>query len=136
MQPANVRLLVVDDDHGMAVTLRDILGISGYEVEVAYSGSEALERVRQQPPNGILMDIRMPGLNGVEAFRQLKRVAPESFVIFMTAYAASHLVEEARSEGAVDVLDKPLDLAHALNLIAAMAAGSSAAGCHPAPHAA
>ena len=117
-----VRLLVVDDDRGMVETLRDILGASGYEVDVALSGEKALELVRQRAPDGILMDIRMPGFNGVEALRKLKRLAPDSFVILMTAYAASRLVEEARAEGAVEVLAKPLDLARTLSLIQEAAA--------------
>lgn len=117
-----VRVLVVDDDEGMVGTLRDILDACGYEVDVAFSGSEAMKLVRQRQPDSILMDIRMPGLNGVEAFRELKRLSPGSFVIFMTAYAASHLVEEARTEGAIEVLSKPLDLARALTLIEETAA--------------
>lgn len=111
------QLLVVDDDKGMAATLRDVLGASGYGVDVAHSGYEAVERIRERRPDGILMDIRMPGMNGVETFREIKRLSPESFVIFMTAYAASALVEEARREGAVEVVPKPLDLDHVLGLI-------------------
>ncbi len=119
MNPENgeARVLVVDDDEGMVATLRDILGVTGYQVDVALSGLEAVDRVRQQAPDCILMDIRMPGLNGVEAFREIKRLAPESFVIFMTAYAASTLVEDARREGAVEVVPKPLDLERVLSLI-------------------
>ena len=117
MSEAPVSVLVVDDDEGMVATLQDILGAAGYEVDVAYSGEEAVERVRERIPDCILMDVRMPGLNGVEAFREIKRLSPESFVIFMTAYAASTLVEEARREGAVEVIPKPLDLEQVLGLI-------------------
>lgn len=111
------RLLVVDDDEGMVATLKDILGVAGYQVDIAYSGNEAVEYVRQQVPDCILMDVRMPGLSGVEAYREIKRLAPESFVIFMTAYAASSLVDDARREGAVEIVPKPLDLEKVLNLI-------------------
>ncbi len=110
-------LLVVDDDEGMAGTLSDVLAASGYEVAVVHSGNQAIERVKALKPDGILMDIRMPGLNGVETFREIKRSSPESFVIFMTAYAASDLVEEARREGAVEVVPKPLDLERVLHLV-------------------
>ncbi len=112
-----IRVLVVDDDVGMVSTLHDILGAAGYQVDVAHSGPDAVERVRQQAPDCILMDVRMPGLNGVEAFREIKKLSPESFVIFMTAYAASTLVEDARREGAVEVVPKPLDLEKVLHLI-------------------
>ncbi len=112
-----IRLLVVDDDEGMVATLRDILGASGYGVDVAFSGREAVERVKNHRPDGILMDIRMPGLNGIEAFRQTKELAPESFVIFMTAFSESALVEDARREGALKVVPKPLDVPNLLQLI-------------------
>ena len=114
---AKLRILVVDDDPSMVSTLRDILQATGHEVEVAYSGSEAIERVGDLRPDCILMDVRMPGPNGVEAFRRIKRISPQSFVIFMTAYSDSSLVSEARAEGAVEVLSKPLDLERLLGLI-------------------
>ncbi len=112
-----IRLLVVDDDEGMVATLRDILGASGYGVDVAFSGQEAVEQVKTCRPDGILMDIRMPEMNGVEAFRKTKKLAPESFVIFMTAFSESALVEAARREGALKIVPKPLDVPHLLQLI-------------------
>ncbi len=112
-----IRLLVVDDDEGMVATLRDILGASGYGVDVALSGREAVEQVRTRAPDGILMDIRMPEMNGVETFRETKALAPESFVIFMTAFSESALVEDARREGALKVVPKPLDVPNLLQLI-------------------
>ncbi len=117
-----IRVLVVDDDEGMATTLCDILDASGYVVDVAYSGYEAMDLARENRPDCILMDLRMPDLNGVEAFRELKRLTPESFVIFMTAYAQSTLVEDAHREGAIDVVPKPLDLGRVLALIEETAA--------------
>ena len=120
-----VQLLVVDDDEGMAATLRDILGASGYGVDVAHSGFEAVEHLREHKPDGILMDIRMPGMDGVETFRETKTLSPESFVIFMTAFSDSSLVEDARREGAVEVVSKPLDLERLLQLIAGAADPSS-----------
>ena len=112
-----IRILVVDDDQSMVSTLRDILMATGHDVEVAYSGTEAIERVGEVLPDCILMDIRMPGPNGVEAFQEIKRISPHSFVIFMTAYSDSALVEKAHTEGAVEVLPKPLDLERLLRLI-------------------
>ena len=118
MSPANdIHVLVVDDDEGMVATLYDILGAAGYSVDTAHSGPEAVERVGLQVPDCILMDVRMPGQSGVDAFREIKQLAPESAVIFMSAYAASTLVDEARREGALDVVPKPLDLERVLHLI-------------------
>lgn len=117
-----MRVLVVDDDRAMVSTLGDVLLASGYEVELAHSGGEAVERAARTRPDCILMDIRMPDLDGVEAFRRIKRLSPASFVIFMTAYSSSSLVVEAQREGAVDVLPKPLDLERVLELIRKTAA--------------
>ncbi len=120
-EDSKLRILVVDDDQAMVSTLRDILLATGHDVDVPHSGTEGMDLVGEPRPDGILMDIRMPGPNGVEAFREIKRLSPQSFVIFMTAYSDSSLVEEAEAEGAVEVLPKPLDLERLLRLIAATA---------------
>lgn len=132
-----VHILVVDDDEGMVVTLRDVLGSVGYVVETASSGPEALERVRGRRPDCILMDIRMPGMTGIDAYREIKRLSPNSYTIFMTAYTRSSLVEEAQQEGAIAVLTKPLDLEQVLHLVEATAGmtpvlivNDDAAFCH------
>ncbi len=117
-----IRVLVVDDDEDTVTGLHDILLAVGYEVDVAYSGAEALERVAEHRPACVLMDIKMPGMNGVEAYREIKRLSPESFVIFMTAYSTSSLVDEARREGALEVLAKPLDIPGVLRVIEETAA--------------
>ena len=113
----STRILIVDDDKGMVSTLKDILGALGYQVAHATSGHEAITHAHTEPPHAVLMDIRMPGLNGVDTFRELKRLAPDAYVIFMTAYATSELVEEARREGAVEVLPKPIDMELLLDLL-------------------
>ncbi len=113
----DVHVLVVDDDEGMAVTLRDVLDSMGYAVEIAFPGSEALQRVRERRPDCILMDIKMPGMTGVDAYREIKRLSLDSATIFMTAYTRSSLVEKAHREGAIAVLTKPLDPEQVLSLI-------------------
>ena len=113
----STRVLIVDDDKGMVTTLKDILGACGHQALHAESGHEAIEHARTGTPHAVLMDIRMPGLNGVDTFRELKRLAPDAYVIFMTAYATSELVEEARREGAIEVLPKPIDMELLLDLL-------------------
>lgn len=117
-----LRTLVVDDDPGMLATLSDVLAASGFEVECARSGSEAVERARTWLPDCVLMDMRMPDLDGLETFRRLRPVAPDCFVVFMTAYSNPELMAEARRAGAVEVVPKPLDLQHLLRLIEVTAA--------------
>lgn len=112
-----LKLLIVDDEDGMRRTLRRIMLTKGHIVEVAASGEEALDLAEDFQPDCILLDIRMPGMNGVETFRHLKRVCPNAFTIFMTAYAASDLVDQARSEGGMEVFSKPLEIDSVCNFI-------------------
>ncbi len=111
------RILVVDDEQDMVTTLRDILEASGYHVEVASSGREALERCREQPPTCALIDIFMPALNGVEAGREIKRLAPQVAILLMTANIASEPARRVLGERTWEVLAKPLDLEYLLRWI-------------------
>jgi two-component system response regulator HydG len=125
MVPPSV--LVVDDDVGMVDTLDDILSARRYRVGTAHSGAAAVAMVRQTPYDAVLMDIQMPGLNGVEALRQMKGLAPKISAIMMTAFTRDELVEEARQATAVTVLPKPLDMDGVLALLVRVI-GSTAPG--------
>ncbi|MBI2467532.1 MAG: response regulator [Candidatus Rokubacteria bacterium] len=116
MSPPSV--LVVDDDVGTVETLADILGTRAYRVTPAYSGEEAVARARAARYDAIVMDIRMPGLDGVEALREIRRGAPATRVIMMTAFTRSELIEAAKAATAVAVLPKPLDVDRLLGLLA------------------
>jgi len=105
-----ISVLVVDDDIGMTETLSDILGLKGYDVSVANGGLEALERARSKTYDLILLDIKMPDINGVAVFKQMKTITPKSSVILMTAYALHELIEQAKKEGVLAVLSKPIDV--------------------------
>lgn len=104
------RILVVDDDTSMVRTLCDILRLQGWEPHGAYSGSEAVASMNEGRFPVVLMDIKMPGTDGVTAFRQMKARFPDSRVILMTAFSSADLLREAEREGAVRVLSKPIDL--------------------------
>jgi DNA-binding NtrC family response regulator len=110
-------LLVVDDDRGMRDTLLDIFEERGYRVGVAGDGVEALEAVRSEAHDLVLMDIAMPRMNGVEALKELKRIDGHTTVIMMTAYAMQDLIEEALREGVYEVVYKPLDVDEVLRLV-------------------
>lgn len=101
-------ILIVDDDRRMAKTLLDILKVQGYEAEAAYSGPDALDKVKKGHFDCVLTDIKMPQMNGVELYRAIKNIQPELPVVFMTAY--SELVKEGLKEGAIATLNKPLDI--------------------------
>src|SRR5207253_10765277 len=100
-------VLVVDDDLGMVDTLVDILSARRYRVETAHSGDAAVAMVRRMSYDAVLMDIQMPGLNGVEALRLMKGLAPGHSVIMMTACTRDDVVVEARQATAPPVLPKP-----------------------------
>jgi len=112
-----IGILIVDDERRMTETLTDLLEELGYHVEVAFDGFEAIEKARSQFFDVILMDIRMPGINGVETFREIKKFRPEAAVMMMTAYSVEELVAEALKEGAYDVMYKPLDIGKVLEFI-------------------
>ena len=103
-------ILVVDDDLGMAETLTDILEANQYEVTRAHSGEAAVKMARLTAYDLILMDIQMPGLNGVQALTAMKIEGLAPCVVMMTAYTRDELVDEAETRSGFAVLPKPLDL--------------------------
>ena len=104
-----MKILVVDDDQRIVKTTCDILKIKGYEPLAAYSGEEGVEKVRSDPPDCVLMDIKMPGISGVEALKRMKEIVPSLPVVLVSAYATDELMEEAMRAGAYAVLSKPLN---------------------------
>lgn len=112
-----MEILIVDDNQGMVRTTSLILKHHGYNVTMAVSGEDAVELAKHKRFDFILMDIKMPIMNGVEAFRQIKQIQPDATVVMMTAYAVEDLIREALDEGAYGILYKPLDIDYMLSLI-------------------
>lgn len=104
-----MKILVVDDDQRIVKTTCDILQLKGHEPVAAYSGEEGVEQVRVSLPDCVLMDIKMPGINGVEALKRMKQIAPALPVVLVSAYATDELLEEAKRAGAYAILSKPLN---------------------------
>ena len=113
----NPAILIVDDDASQTRTISLILKRKGYEVATAKDGFEAIERVRERPFDVIFMDIKMPVMNGVEAYKEIKKIRPEAVVMMMTAYAVEELIQEALREGVGGVLYKPIDIESVTALI-------------------
>ena len=103
------KILVVDDNEALCNMIKDILEMENYEVSTALDGFKALELVKQETFDSVLMDIKMPVMNGVETFKKLKEIAPKTPVIMVTAYAVEDLIGEALREGAFAALHKPID---------------------------
>lgn len=115
---AKTSVLIVDDNISLAKTLSLILNQKGFDAITANSGSEALELVStKQDIDVVLMDIKMPVMNGVETFKKMKEKIPTATVIMMTAYAVEDLIEEAIREGAYGVIHKPIDIENSIRLI-------------------
>lgn len=111
------RILIVDDDRQMVRTLSDIVRLKGWSPEGAHSGEEGVEAVRKHRYQAVLMDVRMNGINGVDAFKAMKALRPEIKVILMTAYTAADIIADAERAGALKVLSKPVVLSGLLEML-------------------
>lgn len=114
---AKVRVLIVDDDRRMVKTISDILKIKGFTVLEAYTGEEALENVKRENPDCVLMDINMPGIGGVETLKLIRDASPDLPVVLMSAYATDEMETKAREQGAYAVLTKPIDFQMVLSFL-------------------
>jgi CheY-like chemotaxis protein len=111
------RILIVDDDAGVRHSLARILRTSGHVVELAADGEEGITKGEAFQPDVLLVDIRMPGIDGIETHRQLHQRFPQMVAISMTAYASSDKTRQAIECGAVSVLSKPLNIKHLMELV-------------------
>ena len=103
------KILVVDDEISVCKMLRLFLEGKGYDVAEAYSGDEALVAYRQESPDVVLLDIRMPGKDGIETLHELKALDPDASVIMVTAIHEEEIAKQAMAEGAFDYITKPID---------------------------
>ncbi len=105
------RILVVDDDPDIRQVLRDRLESYGYLVETAADGRAALKELERFTPSGVFLDIRMPGMDGLEVLGQIRDLHPSIPVVMVTAASARENVTLAISAGAQAYLLKPFDAA-------------------------
>lgn len=103
-------ILIVDDNNSLCKTMSFVLERKGYATTMAKNGPEAIENVKERPFDMIFMDIKMPLMDGVETYKNIKRIRPDAAVMMMTAYAVEDLVQEALKEGAYGIIYKPLDI--------------------------
>jgi len=113
-------VLVVDDEVGMRETVAEILTGVGYEVTTAVDGEDALSRLRTTTFSVVVMDIRMPGRDGIAVLREIGGPPPP--VVLMTAYAADDHLNAAAEAGSFAVLHKPVPAQRLLDLVARAAA--------------
>lgn len=103
------RILIADDEGGLRLYLRTLLERQGYLAVDVPAGDRALERIRAQPFDLLLTDIRMPGLDGLQLCREALSLDPELLVIVMSAFGSLETAREALDQGATDYLSKPCD---------------------------
>lgn len=108
--PNSSHILVVDDDPGQRSLLETFLTGQGYQVSLAGSGSEGLEKLRDQDFAMIISDVRMPGMSGLEMLRQVRRDHPTLPILLVTAFANIREAVGAIRDGALNYLSKPIDL--------------------------
>jgi CheY-like chemotaxis protein len=110
-------ILVVDDDEDICRNMADILGDLGYRVETVNDGAAALERIRQAHFDIALLDLKMPGMDGLTLYREIKKVRAGTVALLVTAYASGTTAEEALAAGAWRVLPKPVEFPKLLGLL-------------------
>ena len=110
-------ILIVDDDDQLRTSFQKLLAQEGYEVQVAPTGELGIEAVKKEVPDLVIMDVRMPGVSGLEAFKQMRTCDPKLPVIIMTAFGTTETAIEATKLGAFDYVLKPFEVPDILILI-------------------
>ena len=107
-----ISILVVDDEKNLTLAMRRLLSAEGYRTETAGSGEAALEIVKEDFFDVVFLDVNMPDMNGLETFKKLNKVSPNSSVVMISGYGKTlkELVEEARELGVHSVIDKPFKI--------------------------
>ncbi len=111
------KIMLVDDDHALRATIREVLEKENYQVMEADNGDTALTATRAAAPDLILLDMVMPGIDGMNAIPLLRKQSPRLRIIIMTAYASVQNAVQALKQGADDYLAKPFKINDFLVLI-------------------
>jgi DNA-binding NtrC family response regulator len=110
-------LLIVDDEIDTCANLKDIFTDLGYQVDVAYDGLSALELVKTHHYDVALLDLKMPGMDGLELYRRIRQISACTVAVIVTAYATSETARAALAAGAWRILAKPVDFNQLLGLV-------------------
>jgi len=110
MTEEKTQVLIIDDDPGMRSTLSDILEEAGYEVCSYGKGIEALDWLKKNPFEVVIVDIKLPDMDGIKLLEEARLINPESAVIMMTGYASVETAVEAMKEGAYAYIVKPINM--------------------------
>src|SRR5438132_1166640 len=111
------RILVVDDDDSVISVMQQYFATAGYRVEFAQHGGDALTLVQHDPPDLVLLDLMMPGMNGVEVLQRILALRATLPVIIVTARADATLAEQTRALGAFAYVTKPFEFAYLARIV-------------------
>ncbi|GLI82794.1 MULTISPECIES: response regulator [Rossellomorea] len=106
----NEKILIVDDQFGIRILLNEVLQKEGYQTFQAANGIQALEIVDQHSPDLVLLDMKIPGMDGIEILKRMKQKDDGIRVIIMTAYGELDMIQEAKDLGALTHFAKPFDI--------------------------
>lgn len=104
------RILVVDDEVETCNVLKDFLVLKGYEAHIALNGEDAIKMVKEVRPHIVLLDIMMPGMGGIEALKEIKKVDSRVGVVMITAVTDEEIAKRTLELGAYDYITKPMDI--------------------------
>ncbi len=105
----NRRILVVDDNTDYCESMIDFLELEGFDAVAVHDGFKAINAIEEEEFDMVLMDVRMPGMDGVDTFQKLKKISPETPTILMTAYAVESRIREALQNGVFGAFQKPVN---------------------------
>ena len=107
MEVKKRKVLLVEDETVVRESVRDWLVEDGYDVDVAEDGEEALEKIKEEEFGVIVLDLKLPGIDGLQVFEEAKELKPETKGVIITAYPSKETLEKAKSLGLLDYLPKP-----------------------------
>ena len=112
-----IRLLLVDDEKDFANYTAKRLSARGMQVQIAYDGKSAMALAAARPIDVVVLDLLMPGMNGFEVFREIKKLRPHAQFIMLSGHVDREAVEKGEALGAVDYIRKPCDFSSLVDTI-------------------
>ncbi|MDC7796534.1 response regulator [Bacillus altitudinis] len=106
----NEKILIVDDQYGIRILLNEVFHKEGYQTFQAANGLQALDIVKNHRPNLVLLDMKIPGMDGIEILKRMKLIDEDIRVIIMTAYGELDMIQESKELGALTHFAKLFDI--------------------------
>ena len=115
-----MKILVVDDEEYICEILHEFLSLQGYQVDTAANGEDAVEKYEANRPDVVLLDIRMPGMGGVDILRRIKEIDSRPGIVMLSAFGDEETVNEVLQMGADYYLQKPVEFEHLMETLTSL----------------